>query len=90
MRLTFDPTKNATNEAVHGVSLARAESLEWEALLAVQDTRRDYNEVRMIGLAPIGARLYCVVYTDRGDERRVISLRKANSREVARYEAHFD
>ena len=39
----------------------------------------------MIGYAYIGLRLYCVVYTDRGDERRIISLRKANSREVKRY-----
>jgi uncharacterized DUF497 family protein len=39
----------------------------------------------MIGYAYMGLRLMCVVFTDRGDERRVISLRKANSREVKRY-----
>ncbi len=40
----------------------------------------------MIGYAPIGRRLYCVVFVDRGEVRRVISLRKANSREVRMYE----
>jgi len=39
----------------------------------------------MIGYAPIGERVFCVVFTDRGDQRRIISLRKANAREVKRY-----
>lgn len=47
--------------------------------------RMDYGETRIIGLAYVGLRLHCVVFTDRGDERRVISLRKANRREVNRY-----
>ena len=39
--------------------------------------------MRVIGFADVGLRLFCVVFTDRGDERRVIGLRKANAREVA-------
>ena len=39
----------------------------------------------MIGYALFGERLYCVVYVDREDARRIIRLRKANSREVIRY-----
>ncbi|MBF0429416.1 MAG: BrnT family toxin [Magnetococcales bacterium] len=46
----------------------------------------NYGEERMIGYAPIDRRLYCVVFVDRGEVRRVISLRKANSREVRVYE----
>ena len=48
----------------------------------MKDTRRDYGETRMIALCAIGERLYCVVYVDREDARRIISLRKANYREV--------
>jgi uncharacterized DUF497 family protein len=59
-------------------------------LLATTDTRQDYGEDRLIGFAPIGNRVYCVVFTDRGDERRVISLRKANRREVTRYVRTID
>lgn len=87
MELTFDPAKDAINQAKHGTSLAEAEKIEWETLLAMEDDRQDYGEVRMIGFAYIGLRLYCVVYTDRGKIRRVISLRKANSREINRYAA---
>ena len=85
VEITFDPAKDALNTAKHGVSLALASELEWGDLLAQPDTRRDYGELRMIGYAPIGARVFCVVFTDRGDQRRIISLRKANAREVKRY-----
>nr|WP_103035513.1 BrnT family toxin [Castellaniella caeni] len=49
------------------------------------DTRQDYGEVREIGYAVMDDRLYCVVFTQRGDKMHVISLRKANSREVRDY-----
>lgn len=67
------------------MSLAEAIKLEWDWLLAVQDTRHEYGELRMIGYAPIETRVFCVVFVDRDDERRIISLRKANDREVKRY-----
>ena len=61
-------------------------------LLCKPDTRRDYGEPRQIGYAIAGDCLYCVVFVDRPrvatTERRIISLRKANSREVKRYEAN--
>ena len=69
----------------HGVSLALAVDLEWDWLLAAPDMREDYGETRMVGYAPLGMRVFCVVFTDRGEERRVISPRKANIREVRRY-----
>jgi uncharacterized DUF497 family protein len=85
MMMTFDTDKDARNIAKHGVSLALAAQIEWEALSATTDTRHEYGEVRVIGFAPIGSRLFCVVFTDRPAERRIISLRKANVREVRRY-----
>jgi len=69
----------------HGVSLALAVDLEWDWLLATSDARRNYGELRMVGYAPLGVRVFCVIFTDRGKERRIISLRKANDREVRRY-----
>ena len=78
MNITFDPVKNAINMEKHGLSLAEAEYIEWDTLWAMEDTRQDYGEVRMIGYALIQTRLHAIVYTDRGNERRVISLRKAS------------
>ena len=48
------------------------------------------GEYRMIGYAPIVTRLYCVVFTDSEEERRIISLRKANNREKIRYATNHD
>lgn len=88
-RITFDTAKDASNQAKHGVSLALAKALEWDTLMCKPDTRRDYGEARQIGYAIAGERLYCVVFVDRPEgaptERRIISLRKANSREVKSY-----
>jgi uncharacterized DUF497 family protein len=89
MRITFDAAKDASNLEKHGVSLALAIALEWDTLICKPDTRRDYGEARQIGYAIAGDRLYCVVFVDRPLEkptqRRIISLRKANSREVKSY-----
>ena len=90
MEFAFDPAKDAINRSKHGVSLSEAAKLDWDRVLAKPDTRTDYGEPRQIGYGPIGRRLYCVVFVDRGEALRIISLRKANNREIDRYEAQID
>ena len=85
MRIEFDPAKDAANQAKHGVSLALAGELNWEAALVWIDDRIEYDELRMIGLAPKTETLYYVAFVDRGETRRIISLRRANRREVKHY-----
>ena len=86
IKIEFDPAKDASNSRKHGVSLAMAAELNWSAAQVEVDERFDYEEDRFIGYAPLGDRVYCVAFTYRGDAIRVISLRKANRREVQRYE----
>jgi hypothetical protein len=85
MDITYDTVKDATNTEKHGVSLAAAAEFEWDEALAWSDDRQNYGEARMCAIGYIGVRLYYVVYVDRENVRRIISLRKANSREVKRY-----
>ena len=89
MNVTFDPVKDAANVAKHGVSLTEAAGFEWGSAVVWPDTRRDYGEARMVALGYIGLRIMALVFVDRPPEqpteRRIISLRKANSREVKRY-----
>lgn len=85
MHVSFDPVKNVANIEKHGVSMALAEAIEWDEVLCTPDTRADYGELREIGFAMIGDRLHVVVFVQRGDVMRIISLRKANSREVKLY-----
>ena len=85
MRIEFDPAKDATNRAKHGVSLALAGELDWKAALVWVDDRFEYGELRVIALAPKTEILYYVAFVERGDVRRIISLRRANRREVKHY-----
>lgn len=85
MHITFDANKDALNVAKHGCSLQLAADLEWDSAVTWPDLRRVYGEPRQCGIGYIGLRLFFVAFVDRSGERRIISLRKANSREVRRY-----
>jgi uncharacterized protein len=85
MRIDFDAAKDASNREKHGLSLALASLLDWDAALVWIDSRYDYGELRMIALAPDTGILYYVAFVDRGETRRIISLRRANRREVKHY-----
>ena len=84
-KIEFDPAKNRRNVAKHGMSLNDARQFEWGSAAVWMDLREDYGEERMIALGYIGNRLYYMVYVERRDACRVISLRRANQREVKRY-----
>lgn len=83
--LTFDPDKDRANIEKHGVSLASACYFDWDESMSWIDHRKAYGEVRICCIGYIGIRLHYLVYADRGEQRRIISLRKANRREVIRY-----
>lgn len=85
MKITFDHAKDAANLAKHGVSLGDGARIEWDSAVVWPDTRRAYGESRQCGIGYIGLRLFFVAFVDRADGRRIISLRKANSREIRHY-----
>lgn len=89
MRIDFDPKKDAANRTNHDVSLAIAASLEWDAALVWIDDRFEYDELRMIALAPETNTLYYVAFVVRGEVRRIISVRRATRKEVAYYVENF-
>ena len=85
MRIEFDDSKDEANQDKHGLSLAFAVELDWANSLVWVDARKEYGEVRMIALAPSTGILYYVAFVDRNEVRRIISLRRANRREVKHY-----
>jgi hypothetical protein len=89
VRIEFDPAKDKLNRAQHGLSLAFARQLAWDEALVWVDDRYEYDELRMSGLVPRGNRLYFVAFVDRGDVRRIISLRYAERREVKHYVENY-
>jgi uncharacterized protein len=87
--IKFDPAKDKLNRARHGLSLALAKELAWNEALVWVDGRYEYEETRMIGLAPEGDTLYYVAFVDRGEVRRIISLRYAERKEVKHYVENY-
>lgn len=85
MDFEFDPAKDDINLDKHGVSLADAEGFEWESAVVREDTREPYAEPRFEAKGYTGDRLHVMVFCLRADAVRVISLRKANPREVKSY-----
>jgi uncharacterized protein len=85
MAVTFDPEKNARNIGERGLSFERVTGLDWDTAVIAKDTRRNYSETRLLVMALLGGRLHAAVVTPRGEDLHVISLRKANKREVKRY-----
>ncbi len=87
VEIEFDDAKDAVNREKHGISLVRAAELFERRFKEIEDLRADYRERRFIAYGTIEGRLFVCVYTWRGPRRRIISLRKANRREVDAYEA---
>ena len=86
MKIEFDSTKNEKNILERGISFELAADFNLATAKIWPDARKDYAEARYIALGYIGERLFSMVFTVRGDILRIISLRKANKREVRNYE----
>ena len=86
MQLSFYPNKNDRNVQERGLDFSLASELDWATAVIEEDTRENYGEQRFRVLGCIGGRLYAIVFTPRAGKLHIISLRKANSREVKRYE----
>lgn len=81
----WDDAKAEANRAKHGVRFEEVFAFDWDVSLTALDFRRQDEETRYITMGPIRERIYVLVWTPRGALVRIISLRKANSREVERY-----
>lgn len=86
--IEFDPDKDAINRAKHEYGLAGAAAVFEGPFVEEVDDRYDYEETRYIAMGPVAGmenRIFVVVYTWREGNRRVISFRKANEKEVRKY-----
>ena len=79
----WDEVKRRSNRTKHGVDFTEMEAFEWDTAIVEPD---DYEgEYRWIAQGFIGAVLHLVVYTERGNRTRIISLRKARPKERKNY-----
>ncbi len=89
VKIEFDVTKRDKTFEERGMDFARAGEVFAGRHFTGQDTRQDYAEDRFITVGLLDARLVVLVWTPRGEARRVISMRKANDREKALYDRYM-
>jgi uncharacterized DUF497 family protein len=89
MEFAWDDRKNAINLEKHGLSLELAALMFRSQLIEEPDERHDYGEQRFRAYGTIADRLLVCIFTDRQISGRavrwIISLRKANRREVRKF-----
>ncbi|MFY9986946.1 MAG: BrnT family toxin [Chthoniobacterales bacterium] len=85
MEYEWDAAKRRRNLAIHGVDFSAIECFEWESAIVDEDRRGDYSETRYSALGLINGRVHSLVFTLRDGNYRIISLRKANRREVRKW-----
>lgn len=86
MKIEFDPNKSVRNAKERGLPFNKAVDLDWTTALIWQDERFEYDEIRYSALALLEDRVYFICFKFIPKGIRVISFRKANSREVKKYE----
>jgi uncharacterized DUF497 family protein len=89
VRITYDAAKRAKTLAERRLDFEDAARVFNGATLTLLDDRQDYGEPRFQTYGLLGRRLVMVVWTPRGADRHVISMRKCNAREKARFEARL-
>lgn len=84
MEIEFDPAKQEKTLTERGLDFARAGEIFAGLTFDLLDDRFDYGEPRFITFGVLDGRFVVVVWTPRGEARRIISMRKANEREIAK------
>lgn len=90
MKISYDEAKRLRTLQERGLDFAETPEIFAGEHLTLEDDRQDYGEQRFNTFGFLKSRLVVVVWTPRADEIRIISLRKANDREQARYRRFLD
>lgn len=85
LEFSFDLAKSERNLVIRGLPFSLAREFDWLHSMIEEDRRHDYGERRYRALGMIHERLFQIVFTPRGSKIHIISLRKANAREVNSY-----
>ena len=85
MQIEFDTEKRDRTLAERQLDFARAAEVFADVNVTAPDTRLDYGELRFTTVGVLDGRMVILVWTPRGEARRIISMRKANEREIAKF-----
>ena len=86
MEFEWDEAKRRANYRKHGLDFRDVEKVFQEVTLTAEDKRQDYGDKRLISLGRLEDIVVVVVYTERSEKIRLISMRRANQKERRAYE----
>lgn len=81
----YDDTKSKSNLEKHGIDFVEAQRL-WDDLDLIEIPTKTSDEERYLVIGMIDGRHWSGVITYRGDNLRIISVRRSRPEEVALYE----
>ena len=90
MPITFDPAKRDKTLEERGLDFADAETVIDNLAFQWVDDRYNYGEERIAAIGLLNDRMVVVVWTERGDDRHIISMRHAHDKELRRYKIRMD
>jgi len=82
----FDERKSQTNMDKHGINFVDAQKL-WEDPCLIEIPAKTDDEPRFLVIGRIRVKHWSAVVTPRGDNIRIISVRRSRIEEVAIYES---
>jgi len=85
MSYEWDEQKRQINVKKHGVDFIDVPELFDGDVVIIPDERFDYGENRFIVIGVLKSQVLVVAYTERGDNIRIISARKATKNEQIYY-----
>ncbi|HEX7857525.1 MAG TPA: BrnT family toxin [Sphingobium sp.] len=85
MRVTFDSEKRRLTLENRGLDFEDAPKVFAGKYFTRQDDRFDYGEVREISTGLLDNEVVVIVWTERDESRRIISMRKADRDERGEY-----
>lgn len=89
VKIEFDRAKHISTLENQGLDMAQADEIFAGNTITVEDDRMEYGEKRFITVGLLKSRMVILVWTPRGEARRIISMRKANAREQKIYKTRL-
>lgn len=83
--MEWDEEKSERNRVTRGFGFEIAHEFDWSAAIVERDDRKDYGEIRYRAFGRAKALRLCIAFTVRGDETRIISVRRVHDKEARKY-----
>ena len=82
---TWDKNKSESNRAKHGIAFEAVHDFDWDDPVIIDRSHHENEEKRYAAIGMLNDKLHTVIFTYRGDDIRIISLRRSNTKEERTY-----